>query len=80
MGNKELFRKLPKVDILLQNEEIGCLCEEYGRGFVVDCIRTELDHARGLIASENLDEAEKHINNFVKKVEMRVEMESEYPH
>ena len=78
MKHKELFRKLPKVDILLQNKEIGRLCEEYGRGFVVECIRAELEHARALIAAESLGEAESYLNNFVKKVEMRVEMESEY--
>ena len=79
MSTQELFRKLPKVDVLLQNEEIGRLCGEYGRGFVVECIRAELEHARALIASEDLEEAKKHISHFVKKVEMRVELEAEYP-
>ena len=78
MNSKELFRKLPKVDILLQNEEMVRLCEEHGRGFVVDCIRTELDHARTLIAAESA-EAENYLNDFVKNVEKRVELESEYP-
>lgn len=79
MEHKELFRKLPKVDILLQNEEIGRLCEKFGRGFVVECIRAELDHARALIASDNVDVAEAYLDDFAKKVELRVEMESEYP-
>ena len=78
MNSKELFRKLPKVDILLQNEMMQCLCDEYGRGFVVDCIRTELDHVRGLIAAESA-EAENYLNDFIKNVEKRVKMESEYP-
>ena len=78
MSAKELFRKLPKVDILLQNEVIAGLCEEYGRGFVVECIRAELDHARALIAAES-SETEAYLNNFVKNVEKRVELESEYP-
>ena len=78
MSAKELFRKLPKVDILLQNEVIEGLCEEYGRGFVVECIRAELDHARALIAAE-VSEAESYLNDFVKNVEKCVKLESEYP-
>ena len=78
MKHKELFRKLPKVDILLQDEKIQNLCEEFGRGFVVECIREELDHARALIAAESL-ETESYLNDFVKNVKKRVELESEYP-
>ena len=73
MSAKELFRKLPKVDILLQNEVIAGLCEEYGRGFVVECIRAELDHARALIAAEASD-AESYLNDFVKNVEKAFKM------
>ena len=78
MSVKELFRRLPKVDILLQDEVIAVLCEEHGRGFVVDCIRAELDHARALISAESLA-AESYLNNFIKNVENRVKLESEYP-
>ena len=78
MNVKELFRRLPKVDILLQDEVIAVLCEEHGRGFVVDCIRAELDHARALISAESLA-AESYLNNFIKNVENRVKLESEYP-
>ena len=78
MEHKELFRKLPKVDILLQDEKIQKLCEEFGRGFVVECIREELEHARALIAAENVDESERYLNHFVKNVEKRAEIESEY--
>jgi len=79
MSTKELFRKLPKVDLLLKEEKIEKLCQEYGRGFVTECIRAELDHARSLIASEKLEEAEGYLEDFIKNVEQRVEMESEYP-
>ena len=79
MNAKELFRKLPKVDILLKDKKIEALCEEYGRGFVVDCIRAELDHARDLIASENVEMSEEYLENFLQHEENRVEMESEYP-
>ena len=79
MNAKELFRKLPKVDILLKDEKIEALCEEYGRGFVVDCIRAELDHARDLIASENVEMSEEYLGNFLQYVENRIKMESGYP-
>ena len=55
-----------------------CYAKEYGRGFVVECIRAELDHARALIAAES-SETESYLNDFVKNVEKRVELESEYP-
>ncbi len=79
MSSKELFRKLPKVDILLKEEKVETLCEEYGRGFVVECIRAELEHARALIASEHVEMSEEYLENFVQHVEKRVEMEAEYP-
>ena len=79
MEQKELFRKLPKVDILLKEESIDKLCEEYGRGFVVDCIRAELDHIRTLIGVETGENVEKYLADFVHHVENRVKTESEYP-
>lgn len=79
MERKKLFRKLPKVDSLLKEEKIEKLCDEYGRGFVTDCIRVELDYARALITTENADAAERYLNDFVGHVEKRVQMELEYP-
>ena len=79
MSAKALFWKLPKVDILLKDKKIEALCEEYGRGFVVDCIRAELDHARDQIASENVEMSEVYLENILQHVENRVKMESEYP-
>ena len=79
MDRKELFRKLPKVDILLKEKKVECFCTEYGKGFVTECIRAELEHARALIASENQESAEEYLNDFVKYMEKRIKMEAEYP-
>ena len=79
MEHKELFRRIPKVDILLKEKRIEELCIEYGRGFVVECIRAELDHARALIISEHTEMAEAYLNDFLKNVDMRVEMEAQHP-
>lgn len=79
MNTIELFRKLPKVDVLLKKEKIEALCEKYGRGFVTDCIRQELERMRGLIVLEDVDAFEKSVENIVGVLEKKVKEESEYP-
>ncbi len=79
MNTNELLRKLPKVDILLMDEKVQNLVTEYGRGFVVDCIREELEYIRTLAFSGKLEEAEAGINDFVNLLEKKVFEESEYP-
>lgn len=79
MKINELLRKLPKVDILLNDGKIQSLCEEYGRGFVVECIREELDRMRMLILSGSAEEASAGIEDFPALIEQKVLQESEYP-
>ena len=79
MNANEILRKLPKVDILLNEEKVQCLCEEYGRGFVVDCIREELDRMRMLTLSGETETVEACLMDFAKSVEKKVQKESEYP-
>lgn len=79
MKNHEILRKLPKVDILLNNEKVQVLCAEYGRGLVVDCIRAELDRMRVLALSGDVETVEKGIADFADLVEKKVLEESEYP-
>ena len=79
MKTKEMFRKLPKVDILLKEEKIQMLCEEYGRGFVTDCIRAELDELRAKIVSEDMENVDKCLADFAGCVENRVKLELEDP-
>lgn len=79
MDTKKLFRKLPKVDILLKEDRIEKLCAEYGRGFVVDCIRQEQDRMRALLFAEDVTAFEKGVENFIDLIEKKVQKESEYP-
>lgn len=79
MTVNEILRKLPKVDLLLNEEKIQNLCQEYGRGIVVDCIREELDRMRMLAVSGDIETVEKYLEDFAKQVEKKVLKESEYP-
>ena len=79
MNANEILRKLPKVDILLNEEKVQSLCKEYGRGFVVDCIREELDRMRMLALSGETETVEACLMDFAKSVEKKVQKESEYP-
>ena len=79
MTVNEILRKLPKVDLLLNEEKIQNLCREYGRGIVVDCIREELDRMRMLAVSGDIETVEKCLADFSNQVEKKVLKESEYP-
>ena len=79
MEHKELFRKLPKVDLLLKDEKVGSFCEKYGRGFVTDCIRQELDRLRALIVTGETERFESEVNRFTESLENKLEEESRYP-
>lgn len=79
MNTNELLRKLPKVDILLNDETIQTLVAECGRGMVVECIREELECVRTLALSGKEKEAEEAIGKFVSLVKERVSEETAYP-
>lgn len=49
MNKNLLFRSIPKVDILLEEQEIQDLIDVYGREFVMDVIREEMDALRTFI-------------------------------
>ena len=51
MNKNLLFRSIPKVDILLEEQEIQDLIDVHGRELVMDVIREEMD------ASEHLSES-----------------------
>ena len=74
-----MLRRLPKVDILLNDETIRTLVAECGRGMVVECIREELERVRALALSGKENEAEEAIEKFVFLVKERVSEETAYP-
>lgn len=49
MEKKELFRKIPKIDKLLESEEAGKLCAEYGYSLMSAAARTAAEEIRGQI-------------------------------
>ena len=46
MNKNQLYRSIPKVDILLLDESIRELIEEYGHDAVMDAIHMEMDSLR----------------------------------
>ena len=74
-----MLRKLPKVDILLNDKSIQTLVAECGRGVVVKCIREELDRVRALALSGKEKEAEEALEKFVYLVKEKVSEETAYP-
>ena len=50
MDKNLLYRSIPKVDVLLEDEKIKQMIEVYGRDIVIDAIRVEMDRLRKFIA------------------------------
>ena len=51
MNKNLLYRSIPKVDILLEKEEIQNAIEEYGREIVMEAIREEMEGLRAYIGT-----------------------------
>lgn len=59
MNKNLLYRSIPKVDVLLEEEKIQNLIEEYGRDTVMEAIRKEMDALRAFIGTCEDEEAAK---------------------
>ena len=57
MNKNLLYRSIPKVDVLLENEEIQNTIEEHGRENVMEIIREEMDALRAFIGKCDDEEA-----------------------
>lgn len=70
MNRGELFKQIPKVDDILENESIIQSLKEYPRSTVLEAIRNELDNFRELIKNDsiNIENIEKNIENLPKKI------------
>lgn len=68
MNKNLLYRKIPKVDLLLEDENIKELIEKNGYRLVVEELRNELDRLRGLVASEDESLLDEEISNIVNRV------------
>ena len=59
MDKNLLYRSIPKVDVLLEQEEMKTGIEKYGRDIVVDAIRIETEALRKFIGTCESEEAAK---------------------
>lgn len=51
MDKKSLYRSIPKVDVLLEDEEIQGLIGQYSRDTVMDAVRAQTDRLRAFIGT-----------------------------
>lgn len=73
MNKNVLYRSIPKVDVILEDEKIQELIEEYGREVVMEQIRVEMDALRGFIGScEDEEKAMGKIIALISNIEKRV--------
>ena len=76
MNINDYFRRIPKVDMVLKEEAVQALCGTYGRGFVVGCIREELDRLRALVSGGAAEEIEYALEHFIEELPMRIQEKS----
>lgn len=71
--NKELLRKLPKVDSLLEEDEIKELMSSYSRNEIIDGLREALEDFREQILHSKINEVEKEeiISSAIKNIETK---------
>ena len=73
MNKNLLYRSIPKVDILLENEDVKMLIEKYSRDTVMESIHVEMDKLRKYIGQcDDEEKAKKQIELLVPHIEMTV--------
>ena len=73
MNKNQLFRNIPKVDVILENKNIISLIENHDREVVVDAIREEIEGLRNFIKeNEDIKLIEAKIENLVEDIEKNV--------
>ena len=73
MNKNQLYRSIPKVDILLENETIQELIDHYSRDPVMEAIHIEMDRLRQFIGQCEEEEAAKsQIELLIAHIEMTV--------
>lgn len=74
MNKNMLYRSIPKVDVLLQDELVQEMIEEYSRDAVMEAIHMEMDRLRKFIsACEDEDKAKAQIELLISHVGQTVE-------
>lgn len=73
MNKNLLYRSIPKVDILLEDETIKAMVETYSRDTVLEAIRQESEKLRAFIGDcEKEEEAQKQISLLITHIEAKV--------
>lgn len=74
MNKNMLYRSIPKVDVLLENQDIVTLIENHHRDVVVDIIREEIDKLRNFIKeNDDVNLIETKINNLIENIKISTE-------
>lgn len=74
MDKKHLYRSIPKVDLLLEDENIKSITAYYGREIVVEAVRTEIDALRTFIGTcGSEEEAQAQTVRLTERIALRVE-------
>ena len=74
MNKNQLYRNLPKVDVLLEMEIIQLLIEQYGRETVMEAIREEMEALRAFIgACEEEEKIVRQIQDLPQQIVRHVE-------
>ena len=74
MNKNMLYRSIPKVDVLLENQDIVTLIENHHRDVVVDVIREEIDKLRNFIKeNDDINLIETKINNLIENIKISTE-------
>ena len=74
MDKNLLYRSIPKVDVLLEDEAVKQMIKTYGREITIDAIREETDRLRKFIANCDSEEAAKErICNLTERIRQQAE-------
>ena len=73
MDKNNLYRSIPKVDVLLEDNNIQAMIAQYSRETVMEAIRLETDRLRAYIGTcEETEKAEEEIQMLKSRIEMTV--------
>lgn len=73
MNKNMLYRSIPKVDVLLENEAVQALIAHYGRESVMESIHMEMDKLRKFIGQcEDAEKAKMQTELLISHIEMTV--------
>ena len=73
MNKNLLFRRIPKVDVLLENDSIKKMIDFYSYDSVLEAIRLELEALRSFISScEEEEKAQEQIDRLFERIELNV--------